>query len=164
MQLSESTAAVATRVDAPGGAGLFSAHQVVPEQAIIIPDQDEPPNNELLEADSDAIDRLYRDLRSDDRGPRHRMFGWPDLIQNPMQLECQLASNDIDVGGPEGYRDPRVSELRSGADDWLLLLQVDTDDNVGWMWGGSGTIYYWIRKQDLLAARFDRAWMILQCC
>jgi uncharacterized protein YwqG len=32
------------------------------------------------------------------------------------------------------------------------------------MWGDSGTIYYWIRRQDLHRARFDRAWMILQCC
>jgi uncharacterized protein YwqG len=32
------------------------------------------------------------------------------------------------------------------------------------MWGDTGTIYYWIRRQDLLTARFDQAWMIFQCC
>jgi uncharacterized protein YwqG len=92
------------------------------------------------------------------------MFGWPDLVQNPMQLECQLASNGIYVGGAAGWRDPRVPQLEGGAAEWMLLLQVDTDDEAGWMWGDSGTLYYWIRRPDLAAGRFDRIWMIFQCC
>jgi hypothetical protein len=50
-----------------------------------------------------------------DEPPRHRAFGWPEPVQNAMQLECQLASNGIYVGGPEGYRDPRVRDLKAGA-------------------------------------------------
>lgn len=92
------------------------------------------------------------------------MFGWPDLVQNPMQLECQLTSSGIYTGNPAGYRHPRAAELAPGAADWLLLLQLDSDDEIGWMWGDVGTIYYWIRRQDLAAARFDQVWMIFQCC
>ena len=92
------------------------------------------------------------------------MFGWPDLVQNPMQLECQLASSGIYVGGAAGWRDPRVPQLTGGAAEWMLLLQVDTDDEAGWMWGDVGTLYYWIRRPDLAAGRFDRIWMIFQCC
>jgi len=154
----------AVPVTAPGGAEVFSAHQVVPEHVITVPDQDEPVNDAFLDTAGDALGRLYQELGSGVRGPRHRMFGWPELVQNPMQLECQLASHGIRTGGPAGYRDPQVPELRGGAPDWLLLLQVDTDDDVGWMWGDSGTIYYWIRRQDLHRARFDHTWMILQCC
>ncbi len=58
---------------------------------------------------------------------------------------------------------PSVPE---GAKDWILLLQVDTDDDSdgpGWMWGDCGRIYFWIRRQDLAARRFDRAWTVLQC-
>jgi hypothetical protein len=47
-------------------------------------------------------------------GPRHQLLGWPTLIQNPMELECQLASNGIYVGNSEGYRNARVEGLRAG--------------------------------------------------
>ena len=91
-------------------------------------------------------------------------FGWPDLVQNSMQLDCQLAFSGIDLRSDAGYDDPRAAQLAGGAADWMLLLQVDTDDEAGWMWGDCGTLYYWIRRPDLLAGRFDRVWMIFQCC
>jgi uncharacterized protein YwqG len=30
-------------------------------------------------------------------------------------------------------------------------------------WGLGGRIYYWMRRDDLAARRFDAAWCILQC-
>jgi uncharacterized protein YwqG len=141
----------------------FPAYRMLPQAVTTIPDHGEP-SLDGLDADYAVFRRLHADLDRDETGPRHRMFGWPELVQNPMQMECQLASNGIYVGNPGGYRDPRAAELALGAADWLLLLQLDTDDEVGWMWGDTGTIYYWIRQQDLLAARFDRTWMIFQCC
>ena len=53
---------------------------------------------------------------------------------------------------------------RRGAAEWLLLLQVDSDDVAQWMWGDCGRLYYWIRESDLRGRRFDRIWAILQCC
>jgi uncharacterized protein YwqG len=156
-------AADAVAVASPPGALAFPAYRMLPRTVTTIPDHGEPSLGEL-DADHAVFRRLYADLEHDDSPPRHRMFGWPDLVQNPMQLECQLASNGIRVGNGKGYRHPRVAQLAPGAEDWLLLLQLDTDDEIGWMWGDTGTIYYWIRRQDLLAARFDQAWMIFQCC
>ena len=156
-------AADAVAVTPPPQAPAFSAYRMLHRTVTTIPDQDEPPLVGLG-TDYGAFRRLYADLDRDDKAPWHRMFGWPELVQNPMQLECQLASNGIYVGDPKGYRHPRAAELAPGAADWLLLLQLDTDDEIGWMWGDTGTIYYWIRRQDLLAARFDQAWMIFQCC
>lgn len=156
-------AASAVAVTAPPGALTFPAYRMLPRTVTTIPDQDEPPLEEL-DADFTAYQRLSEDLEPDDKAPWHRMFGWPELVQSPMQLECQLASSGLNVGGPEGYRDPRAAELAAGAADWLLLLQLDTDDALAWMWGDVGTIYYWIRRQDLLAGRFDQAWLIFQCC
>lgn len=46
-----------------------------------------------------------------------------------METECQLASKGIYVGNPEGYQDPLVPELKAGAAEWKLLLQLDTDDD-----------------------------------
>ena len=31
------------------------------------------------------------------------------------------------------------------------------------MFGDCGYIYFWIRKEDLAARRFDKCWLILQC-
>jgi uncharacterized protein YwqG len=118
----------------------------------------------------DDIDEFQETLEMFDDEQLYEMFdtghvigGWPALIQNPMELECQLASNGINVGGPEGYADPRAKALEAGAADWRLLLQLDSEDELDWMWGDAGTLYFWCRKQDIAAARFERAWTILQC-
>lgn len=113
---------------------------------------------------SDAESDRYLDLVARWHAePDHRLLGHPNLVQNPMELECQLASNGIYVGDAEGYNDPRVEELKLGAKDWVLLFQLDTEDKAGMMWGDAGRLYFWIRTQDLAARGFDAAWTILQC-
>lgn len=93
--------------------------------------------------------------------PLHRMLGYPDQIQmNDMQTECQLASNGIYVGDPTGYEDPRAAELRDGARDWILLLQLSSER--GMAWDDDGCLYFWARASDLRAGRFERTWAILQ--
>jgi uncharacterized protein YwqG len=97
------------------------------------------------------------------RGPRHRLLGHPDSLQGDMQRECQLAANGIYGGDGRSDDDPRVPELLTDSRAWRLLLQIDTDDDAGMMWGDCGCIYFWIRREDLAAAQFDRAWCVLQC-
>lgn len=95
---------------------------------------------------------------------RHQMLGYPSPVQgNDMELECQLAANGIDVGTPAGYADPRVAGLKPGAAEWRLLLQLETDDDTGWMWGDAGTLYFWIRESDARRCDFSKVWMIFQC-
>ena len=95
--------------------------------------------------------------------PIHQFLGHSSNIQGDMQLEAQLVTHGLYCGNASGYEDPRRKELEAGAEDWLLLLQLDTDDSLGFMWGDCGRIYYWIRRQDLKDRRFDRAWLGLQC-
>jgi uncharacterized protein YwqG len=98
-------------------------------------------------------------------GPRHHLFGYPSPVQgNDMELECQLVSHGLYCGDPSGYRHQRAKELEAGRCDWVLLLQLDTDDDAGMMWGDCGMLYFWIRKDDLARGHFDKCWMILQCC
>jgi uncharacterized protein YwqG len=94
----------------------------------------------------------------------HRLGGYATCIQNAMELECQLVTNGLYCGNSSGYTDPRVGEIRAGAKDWILLLQIDTDANTDMMWGDCGMIYYWMRRQDLLAGDFEGIWLVLQCC
>jgi len=96
--------------------------------------------------------------------PDHRVFGHAVSIQGEMSLQCEMVTRGNCLGGAH----PDRAEERFGraASDWLLLLQLDTDDELvsrQWMWGDCGRVYFWIRRQDLRDRRFDRVWTILQC-
>ena len=96
--------------------------------------------------------------------PHHQIGGYPDVVQNDtMELECQLASNGIYCGDGSGYEDPRAAALEAGASEWRLLLQLDSDDDTGWMWGDCGMLYFWIRESDLARRAFEKCWISLQC-
>lgn len=110
----------------------------------------------------EAYQALYDDLMKDGPG-QHRLLGHAQVIQDSMELECQLASNGISCGGPKGYQSARAKALADDAANWRLLLQIDSDkDGPGWMWVDAGRIYFWIKRQDLRSLRFDDAWLILQ--
>ncbi len=105
----------------------------------------------------------YLNANEDDTDKKSRVLGYPDPIQGEMSLECQLASNGLYCGDASGYQDPRRAALEAGARDWRLLLQVDSEDDAGMMWGDVGRLYYWIRRQDLKKAEFGNTWVILEC-
>jgi uncharacterized protein YwqG len=87
----------------------------------------------------------------------HQLLGYPQTIQDDMRLECQLASH-----GVTDINDPRANELSKGAKVWQLLLQIDTDEDIGMRWGDAGMIYYWLRASDLQKCNFDDSWLALQ--
>jgi uncharacterized protein YwqG len=93
----------------------------------------------------------------------HQVLGHPEEIQGNMQLECQLVSNGLYCGNESGYRSPRREKLEPGAAAWKLLLQLDSDENTAMMWGDLGSLYFWIRENDLQIGNFRNVWMILQC-
>lgn len=87
----------------------------------------------------------------------HQLLGNPQTIQDDMRLECQLAAN-----GVTDINDPRAKELSKGANEWQLLLQIDSDDEIGMKWGDAGMIYYWLKSSDLKKSGFGNAWLVLQ--
>ena len=96
--------------------------------------------------------------------PNHWLLGHSTNVQGDMQLEAQLVSNGCYCGDATGYNDPRRKTLESGAEDWQLLLQLDSDESAELMWGDCGLLYFWIRNDDLANCRFSQTWMSLQCC
>ena len=117
----------------------------------------------ISDADWDAIEELRQSGYGEQ--PKHQVGGYPDPVQgDEMEQECQLASNGIYCGDASASADPRTAELLAKAADWTLLLQIDTDDDIDMMWGDCGTLYFWIRRDDLRRANFDDVWMVLQCC
>ncbi len=108
----------------------------------------------------------YQDLReslaAEPRDVQHRLLGHPQVIQSPMEISVQEATSGYQQKELATYDDEIVGEVLKGAVDWRLLLQIDSDDNPGWMWGDSGRLYFWIRQQDLASKNFASAWLILQ--
>lgn len=105
----------------------------------------------------------YGDALGDEDPPVHRLLGHANPIQGDMQLECQLVSYGLYCGDDTGYDDPRAAILAPGAQDWRLLMQIDSDDHAEMMWGDLGRIYYWMRNEDLAAGAWEGTWLVLQC-
>ena len=94
-----------------------------------------------------------------------KMLGFADVVQNPMQEQCE---REYQEKYPEETKKEKSAEEYKGAEqDWVLLLQLgtieDEESNNCLMWGDGGYLYFWIRRDDLAARRFDRTVMVLQC-
>lgn len=154
--------------DAPGS---FDADEIYCEKPIAFKPILSLPSEERLEAipgiePSEALYEELDELRQSIYAgqPHHQIGGYPDVIQGDiMELKCELVSNGLFCGDASGYSDPRAAALAAGAAEWQLLLQLDTDDETGFMWGDCGLLYFWIRQSDLAKRDFDKCWVILQC-
>jgi uncharacterized protein YwqG len=146
---------------------LFPSSAIQFREVLSLPSYDSLPFEQLA-IPEDSVDD-YVNLIADvnelmaANEPIHQMLGYSSNIQGDMQLECQLTSHEINCGDPSGYNDPIAKDLEAGAADWLLLLQLDSDDDVEMMWGDMGMLYFWIQESSLQSQRFDEAWTILQC-
>lgn len=163
----------------PGGAALeaaappadlpakvrFPLCAVTMEQYDDIPDVgNEPWLQERLGDDArlEAYGETCSYLKSGWSTDPHTLLGFASPIQDVMEGECQLVTSGITFK-ERGKEAARVKELETGARQWRLLLQVESDGNAKMMWGDAGSLYFWIREDDLQARRFDRTWTIFQC-
>ncbi len=85
-------------------------------------------------------------LRSEPHGLR--VMSPPSRIQGDMDDELTVAASVY--GLPEGT-------------PWTLLIQLDSNEDLGWCWGDAGELYVWCPSPDLAGGRFDRVWTVLQC-
>lgn len=104
----------------------------------------------------------------DEWGDYTKLFGYPDVIQNPMEEECESVTRGYRQGCPEDYAkipEEEKADIKSKAKEWIMLFQMGTitDDDYELMFGDCGHIYFWIKKNDLLNCDFDNVWLILQC-
>lgn len=129
-----------------------------------------PPDWEMKEMiglfQTDEQDEAYLAYRDSFFGgkPRHQIGGYVSAIQSPeMELDCQMLSHGFRVGSKEFKFDPRCAELAQHADEWRLLFQFDHDPYQRISRGEPGTSYFWVHKDEALAGRFERCWLISQC-
>jgi len=119
----------------------------------------------LTEEQQDAYNDFFYDWIDEEATEQttHRIDGHPDTIQGDMYLECQLVTNGLYCGDSTAYNHPLRKELEPHVKDWQLLLQLDSEDDLGYMWGDSGKLYFWIREEDCKNKEFDKVWTVLQC-
>jgi uncharacterized protein YwqG len=92
--------------------------------------------------------------------PIHRCGGHPQVIQAiDMRSTCQHVWNALSNGDMSNDSASRRDVLENHADDWHLLVQIDSDEKrLGWMWGDVGRVYFWARWQDIQAKQFEHSW------
>lgn len=119
-------------------------------------DLDLPEDEETEDAYWEYMDELHEECIN-------KLLGHADPVQSGMELECEYVTQGINSGTPEGYQTAKSKGLDKNAGRWNLLMQVDSNEDIGMMWGDLGRIYLWITSEDLEARKFENCWLILQC-
>ena len=98
--------------------------------------------------------------------PVNKSFlGYADVIQSPMEEECEIIGRGYSTGSPEAYamipQNERVS-IKQVKNEWIMFFQMGTieNDSCEMMFGDCGYIYLGIGKQDLLEFNFNNCWLI----
>ncbi len=148
----------------PAGVETFSPRLLRPRPAVSYPT---PERLGLSEAVQDAydFDRVWAFQSSDlGKAPEHRVGGYPSPVQgHAMELEAELASSGVYMGDASGYATADADREERARAEWRLLLQIDSDDDAGMMWGDVGMLYIWVRETDARRGDFSNAWCVLQC-
>lgn len=85
---------------------------------------------------------------------QYRVGGYPNEIQpERLAISCEYQSRGL---VEPRFGDPIPSEIEAAAEDWRLLLQIDSDPALGMNWRDGGRLYVFIRPQDARAADFTR--------
>lgn len=119
-------------------------------------DLDLPEDDELQDTYWEYMDEIHEEVIN-------KLLGHADPVQNGMELECEYVTQNINCGTPDGYQIAKSKGLDMNAGRWNLLMQVDSNEEIGMMWGDMGRLYIWITNEDLAARKFENCWLILQC-
>lgn len=108
--------------------------------------RDAPPEQRQM---ADAYIELSKQLGVLNKAtdPYHQLLGHPCQVQGDLLWECQQGTHH-----------------EEDLTDWCLLLQIDTDDDAGMMWGDCGMLYFYISKRALVKRDFSQVFLTMQCC
>ena len=151
------------------------ASLMVPESPLTMqgkvsyPSSEELPLSELSTAERFRIYDLYEaQLRQNGVELEHdpaecfQLLGYAELIQGSILLECALHAAGLNWDDYAQLSAKEQQALLETGGEWTLLAQFGTlSDEL--MFGDCGCIYFYIRKDDLAAQRFDRVYLNLQC-
>lgn len=64
-------------------------------------------------------------------------------------------------GHPDADRYPLADELKAEAQEWRLLLQIDSDDDMDMSFDDTGRLFLWLHSADLKKRDFSKTWLYL---
>jgi uncharacterized protein YwqG len=161
----KSRSAVSLCVPSPRILRITCASQVPQPLDLSVPGLQDQALEDLAMSteEREAYYSFHTSLEESAAGCIHRIGGYPDCVQGDPKLEAHLVSQGLYCGDQSGYKTGKKGGLYSGAKDWELLLQVDSDDKAKMMWGDVGRIYFVIHKSALARRQFDKTWLVFQC-
>lgn len=152
-----------------------------PESDIWLYNKDTYPNEPEykviydMKFDDEYLSAFYstaQELCGDEIEDHSRFLGWPfvyfdSIFYKSMFLACELIQKGYTVKDGFAHIPKEVLQEaeKSCFDNWEMLLQLATvvhDDLDDLFDNDSGKLYFFIRKEDLKACRFDRIWLIRQ--
>ena len=130
----------------------------MPELTLAQQPQLEIPNLQWSDDEQAKYDSIFSQFydEADKDAPRHQLFGHPYTIGDDMRIQCELLSNNKTLDAPH------ADDFAKTANQWHLLLQIDSDDSLHMQWASSGLLYYWLRQTDLDKHQFEHSWLVLQ--
>lgn len=130
---------------------------------LTLPDMWEAGMPELWSDDAVAEAMEHLDLAGW-TGPFHRVGGWPQPTQSAPALPAALAEAGLVDDGSVDHRDPRVPALAATVnDDFGLVLQLDSDSRLGFIWGDAGVVFFHGRPERIRDGDVETAWMGWDC-
>lgn len=97
-----------------------------------------------------------------ERCPEFKLLGYADLIQGSILWECAMVESGFSSSDWKTMSESEKKEIYAKQDRWTLLAQFGSiSDSI--MFGDCGSIYFYIRKDDLEKGRFDDVHLSLQC-
>jgi uncharacterized protein YwqG len=140
--------------------GTFNRCDMRFEARLSYPSRDRATNAFPNEEIDVAYEAAIASLTAERQTWRHTLLGWPEPIQSDeMELQSQFGFWKL-----RGMRGTTEHDwVRPGADKWQLLVQIDSDDDVGMMWGDVGRLFFFVRRHDAERCDFSNVWMVLQC-
>ncbi|MEW5685324.1 MAG: YwqG family protein [Pseudomonadota bacterium] len=110
--------------------------------------------------DDSALAALNQnDAFEDDTRAMHWLGGYPLEVQGgQLQVQCEFLHRGLTPRRGE----PVPDSLRRAAQEWRLLLQIDSDPELGMNWADGGCLYIFIRARDARRGDFSKTVTILQ--
>lgn len=146
-----------------GNGTLFGQARMGFESCVELPNPESDLCDSITLPDEEDTDTYWDWLDDSFPDQTNKLLGHADPVQGGMELECEIVTNGISCGSPDGYALARQKGLDRNAERWNLLMQIESNEELGMMWGDLGRLYFWITNEDLASQSFENAWLILQC-